>query len=273
MKMNKISGLLLTMLILAGVSPAMAIGPDNEWLGKKPEWAPTVTAATSFMTKYIWRGQNLGDDPVIQPEVAISKWGLTASFWGNYNTRVKKSDDSTISTQEFTEFDNTIDYTFNVGDMSKKFDLGEAGLLAPLSLSTGYIYYIFPNQNQHSKKFDSDEIYLGGVYSCFLNPSFKWYYDFEQGRGSYLQWGISHTFDLGSGITADTAITAAYNVHQWTPKTGWSDMNFSGGVNIPVLRYFVIRPNMAYSLILNRSTYNDAQKNEFYGGVKVGFAY
>lgn len=271
--MKKVIGLLLAMLGLAGVSPAMAIGPDSEWLGKKPEWAPTVTAATSFMTKYIWRGQNLGDDPVIQPEAAISKWGLTASFWGNYNTRVKKSDDQVISTQEFTEIDYTIDYTFNVGDMSKKLDLGDAGLLKPLSLSTGYTYYTFPNQNWHSKKFDSDEIYLGAVYACFLNPSFKWYYDFEQGGGSYLQWGVSHVFDLGNGITADTAITAAYNVHQWTNKTGWSDMNFSGGVNIPVFRYFTVRPNLAYSLILDRRTYNDAQKNEFYGGVKVGFAY
>ncbi len=63
-----------------GAASGYAVDLNGEWLGEKPEWAPTVTGATSFMTKYIWRGQNLGNDPVIQPEAAISKWGLTASF-------------------------------------------------------------------------------------------------------------------------------------------------------------------------------------------------
>ncbi|KJJ84543.1 secreted protein, partial [Candidatus Omnitrophus magneticus] len=59
-----------------------------EWLGVKQEWAPNISAGTAFLTKYIWRGQNVGNDPVMQPDATISKWGLSASIWGNYDTGV-----------------------------------------------------------------------------------------------------------------------------------------------------------------------------------------
>lgn len=268
----KISGtVFLSLIIWAGTGYCVDL--NGEWLGEKPEWAPTVTGATSFMTKYVWRGQLLVDDPVIQPEASISKWGLTASFWGNYNTRVKKGDDTIISTQEWTELDFTGDYTFNVGDMAGKFGGEAPKILKPLSFSAGFTYYLFPNLDWSAKGVDTDEFYLGCSYDTFLKPWFKWYQDVKNGSGAYLQFGIGHTFDLTGGITADLAMATAYNYHQWTPNAGWSDMNFSGGVNIPVAHYFTVRPVIAYSLILDRDTYQDKYGNEFYGGVKVGFAY
>ncbi|KJJ85134.1 hypothetical protein OMAG_000998, partial [Candidatus Omnitrophus magneticus] len=38
-----------------------------EWLGEKQEWATNISAGTALLTKYSWRGQNLGNDPVMQP--------------------------------------------------------------------------------------------------------------------------------------------------------------------------------------------------------------
>ena len=259
--------------VFAMAASGYAVDLNGDWLGEKPEWAPNVSGGTNFATKYVWRGQLLVDDPCIQPEAAISKWGLTASFWGNYNTRTKKSDDSTISTQEWTELDFVGDYSFNVGEMADKFGMEAPGFVKPIGFSIGYTYYLFPNLDWKSKGVDSHEYYLGVSYDTFLKPWFKWYQDVKSGSGAYLQFGIGHTFDFTHGITADVGMATAYNYHQWTSKKGWSDMNFSGGVNIPVFKYFTIRPNMAYSLLLDRDTYEGKYGNEFYGGVKVSFAY
>jgi len=120
------------------------------------------------------------------------------------------------------------------------------------------------------------------AYDILLQPFFTWYWDVGVGKGntdgggngSYFLFGIGHTFDFGeSGISANVGMTTGIINEQWTDKTGWGDMVFSGDVSIPVFNYFTITPSVAYSLILDRSTYSDASESEFYGGVTVGFSY
>ena len=49
------------------------------------------------------------DGPVLQPEAAISQYGLTLSYWGNV-----KMDGSA---SKWTEHDYTIDYTAPLGKL------------------------------------------------------------------------------------------------------------------------------------------------------------
>ncbi|MDD5487710.1 MAG: hypothetical protein PHH49_01955 [Candidatus Omnitrophica bacterium] len=267
-------------LAFALATTAVAVDLNGEWLGERPEWAPDVSLSTTFLTKYIWRGQNLGDEPVMQFDGSLSKWGLTFDIWGNYSTNHDKTMDGGRY-QEITELDYTVDYTFNVGEMAEKFEMGSLGFADPLSVSMGYTYYTFPNVDSGNKYFSSHEMYLGVAYDTLLQPSFTWYWDIGHGKGSggsggsgsYFLFGLGHTFEFENDITADLGLTFAYNDQQWTDKSGWSDMNISGGVNIPVFKYFTITPTVSYSVILDRKTYNDAQSNEFYGGVTIGFAY
>lgn len=262
------------------VREASAVDFNGEWLGEKTEWAPDASLSTTFLTKYIWRGFNLGDEPVMQTDASISEWGFTLNFWTNYSLNDEKTRDGGRY-QEFTEADYTIDYTFGIGDALEAVSAGDVELLDPLSVSVGYTYYTFPNVDWDSKAFDTHEVYVGVAYDTLLQPAFTWYWDVGHGKGntdgggdgSYFLFGIGHTFEFDSGISADIGITAAYNDEQWTDKSGWADMVFSGGVNIPVANYFTITPTVAYSLILDRDTYNDGSENEFYGGITVGFAY
>ena len=39
-----------------------------------------------FNGKYIWRGQNLVDDPVFQPGLSAGYQGFTVGIWGNLET-------------------------------------------------------------------------------------------------------------------------------------------------------------------------------------------
>ena len=80
-----------------------------------------------FMSKYVWRGQNLVDDWVLQPSVSASYQGFTASVWANSDMTGDTADD-----WELTELDYTIDYSGTVP--------GADGI----GYSIGAIYYYFP---------------------------------------------------------------------------------------------------------------------------------
>jgi hypothetical protein len=262
------------------ISAEAVLDVEGGWLPEKPEGMPVFSHSQSFMTKYIWRGWNLGDEPVWQTDSSISWYGLTLDLWTNYTLNDEKGED--VGYQEFTEIDYTVDYSFNVGEMSDMLGIDSPDLLDPLGFSMGYIYYTFPNVDWDDKYFDTHELYFGVSYDTFLQPYFIWYWDVDSGKGdstgggngSYFQFGLGHTFEFEeSGISASLGWSTGINNEQWTDETGWADMVFSGDVTIPVFNYFTVTPNVAYSLILDRDTYNDASENEFYGGITIGFEY
>lgn len=264
--MSKIIFYLCLIIVLSGVSGFIVekAYPEDTVSRIGGEALPQITADTAFLTKYIWRGQNLGDDPVIQSGVSLSKWGWTISAWDNYDT----GDNDSI-----TELDYTVGYAVSMKELVEKFNFEGIDVISPLTFSAGYTYYTFPNLDWDTKEFDSHEVYAGVSLDILLKPSFTWYWDVDQGRGSYYQLGISHTFSFDGGVTADIASTAGYNDEQWTTESGFSDLVVSGKVNVPVLRYFTVSPTVSYSMILDRGIYLDAQENEFYGGLKIGFLY
>lgn len=287
MRKRTLSSGVLGAVVLAAALMAMPVRAfglldvEGGWLPQKPEEAPVFASSNSFMTKYIWRGWNLGDEPVMQTDFSLSWYGFTFELWSNYTLNNDKSKDEGRY-QEFTEIDYAIDYTFSVGEMSEMLGMEVPELVEPLSVSAGYIYYTFPNVDWDDKFFDSHEVYLGVSYDVLLQPEFTWYWDVGSGKGnsdgggagSYFLFGISHTFDFEpTDISATLGMTTGINHEQWTDKTGMADMVFSGQIDIPVFNYFTITPSLAYSVILDRSTYNDDASNEFYGGITVAFEY
>ncbi len=59
-----------------------------------------------YFGKYIWRGQNISDDPVFQPSISAGYAGLTASIWGNIEL-TNINDNS----GDFSEIDYSLDYS------------------------------------------------------------------------------------------------------------------------------------------------------------------
>lgn len=241
-------------------------------LPERPDWMPEVEISNSFMTKYIWRGWNFGDRPVMQMEGSLSKYGITAGVWGNYSMNNDKTRDEGRY-EEFTEMDYWIDYTFSLGEKLSLIKVEDHGSLEPVSISLGYTYYTFPDVDSGSPEFDSHEIYLGFSYDHVISPSFFWYWDVDSGKGSYYVAGLDYTKELTETISADLGFTTGYIDGQWTEKSGWADMVFSASLDISVFEYFTITPSLAYSLILERETYGGVSENEFYGGIAIAFNY
>ncbi len=163
----------------------------------------SVDLSLDYVGKYIWRGQNVVDDPVLWPNVDINFGKWTATFWGNFETtNINGQND------EFTEFDYILDYS----DDLPGFD--------GIGFSFGTIYYYFPSAG------DTTEIYWGLNFDLPLNPSFTIYHDVHAAAGTFVSFNLEHSidkiFELGPdlpvGLTLGLELTwgsSSYNHAYW----------------------------------------------------------
>jgi len=201
-------------------------------------WALALDVA--YNGKYVWRGINLVDDPVIQPSVSLSHAsGLDASVWGNLETT-----DYSDHSGDFTEVDYTIDYSWS---------------WESLALSAGAIYYDFPNTEADP----TTEIYAAVGLDLFLSPTLTVYRDVDQVEGTYVSLGVGHTFEnvatptegtsaslalsasLGHGSSAHNA---AYYGHDGAALT---DALFSASLPVAIGDSWTVSPAASYSTLLD----------------------
>ncbi len=115
---------------------SICYGQDTE--NDKP--AINLGLSVDYFGKYILRGQNLDDDPVLQSNVSISYEKLTASLWGNFElTNINGN------SGDFTELDYSLDYSNALPGIEG------------IGYSVGVIYYDFPGTTTK----DTTEIYWG----------------------------------------------------------------------------------------------------------------
>jgi len=168
----------------------------------------TVGVGADFMSKYVWRGQNLVDDWVVQPGVSVGYQGLTASIWGNSDMTGDSADD-----WEITELDYTIDYSGTVPGMES------------LGYSVGAIYYYFPGGDA------TTELYWGFNLDVPASPSVTVYHDIDEADGMYVSLGVGHsieaTDELPVGIDLGASLgwgDSGYNEFYWGSTVG-SELN------------------------------------------------
>ena len=74
MDLRKLGYLSLSILLMVLASgTAMAIDNPNV----------SLDIATDYAGKYIWRGQNVNDESVLQPYLGFSAYGFSGSIWAN----------------------------------------------------------------------------------------------------------------------------------------------------------------------------------------------
>ena len=212
-----------------------------------------------YFSKYVWRGQNLSDDPAFQLGLSASYKGFTAAIWGSLDTTgINKN------AGEFTESDLSIDYS------------GDLPGLKGVGFSVGFINYHFP-----SLVADTTEFYWGLNFDLPLNPSITVYHDLDKMDGTYASFGLSHSidkiFELSPSIPVAMEIgmslglgDAVYNKNYWgVNKSELNDLAIS--ISFPTeIKGWTLTPSLNYVTLLGNgirssNTFNKDSDYFFFG--------
>lgn len=250
--MMKLLAKRLTMLAAASVVAASIA---------RAESPVELGAGVDLLTDYVWRGQLLTDDPVIQPYAEIGAYGLTLNVWGS----IDMTDINEAGNEDFRlqEVDYTLSYGFTPVD--------------GLDLEGGIIYYDFPGT-----AFDSTrEVYASASLSKVpLTPTATVYYDFDEVDGIYATLGVGHTFELAEDLGLSLGAGLGWGDEDYNTAyfgvtdSGLNDLSLKASLDYALTEMFSISAYVAYSELLD-SDIEDAVADSdiFYGGVGFYFSY
>ncbi len=208
-----------------------------------------VTA--DFFSKYLWRGQNLNDDPVFQTSFNVSYRNLTATIWGNIDLTNYNGNSG-----DFYELDYCIDYS----DKLPGFE--------GIGYSVGAAYYSFPGTVIK----DTTEIYWGLNFDLTLSPSITVYHDVDEAEGSYVVLAAGHSIEKIAELSPNMPVgmeigaglgwgSGSYNKYYWgTDQSKLNDLAFS--VSFPTeIAGWTVAPSLNYVTLLS----NDIRDTDAYG--------
>ncbi|NOY80121.1 MAG: hypothetical protein GXP31_03855 [Kiritimatiellaeota bacterium] len=185
-------------------------------------------------TKYVWRGQLLTDDPVIQPSATLSWKGLSLNVWGSIDaTDVNEGSGEEYRLQE-------VDYTLSYG-----FTPTEG-----LDLEAGFITYTFPGTGLYT----TEEVYGSVSLSRLpLTPTLAVYYDVDEVEGFYVNLSVDHTFQLteklalGLGAGIGWADSDYNTVYFGVNDSGLGDVSIGASLDYAVNERVSISAHVGYT--------------------------
>jgi hypothetical protein len=161
-------------------------------------------------SKYMWRGLELNEDPVFQPDVWVKYGGFSLTVWGGLElTDVHDGDRSvtTIGPRErfkiYNEGQNGDRGDFTEVDYILKYEHEINGF----KLGLGYIYYDYP----HTTYAQTYEVFATVGYNCFLSPTLAVYRDFKEADGFYAAFGLSHEIPIKTYCTLALSGTLGFS--------------------------------------------------------------
>ena len=200
-----------------------------------------IGVGMDYVSKYIWRGQNLQDDGAIQPSALFTYGSLTASIWGSIDLSKINNNSG-----EITEVDYSLDYTTTLDGLDG------------LTWSFGVINYTFPNTHLD----DTTELYAGVGLDVPLTPKLTLYRDVDDYDGTYIMLSVGHCFEKFAELAPDVPVGLTlgaclgwgsdnYNAGYWgVSHDALNDLTFSLGLPMKVGRWSVT-PSIRYTTLIN----------------------
>jgi hypothetical protein len=189
---------------------------------------------------YVWRGFVPTDVVSYQPTSWARYRNVTVSSWFNVA--------GGQSVGPLTEHDFTVDWSLTRREWT---------------VSAGWINYVFPGAAADQV---SNEVYGGVGYAGPLNPSVKVFQDVHAGSGTYVNLGVSQTFELPHGSSLTPAFNVGYNHEQWVDDSTWSDATWSAKLTVPTpVPRLWLSGTLAFTKGLNEAIFQDT----FWGGVSI----
>jgi hypothetical protein len=198
-----------------------------------------ASADLSILSAYVWRGQVLNDEAVIQPAATITKGGFALNTWGNFNLTDEATGDA-----EFSEVDLTLSYSRAVG---------------PVTIGAGLIEYLFPNQTLMEEGYPGTrEGYLSATFSSLpVVPALAVYYDFGEADSFYALASLAYSAKLGEtlslGLNASLGYGAAdYNAFYFgVDEAALNDANFGISLAVTPSASLTVTPAYQYTMLVD----------------------
>jgi len=174
-------------------------------------------ADIAVVNKYIWRGQRLSNDFVVQPALTVGTGGFAFNAWGNMElTDVNAGDVIPSLKGKFSE----IDYTFSYDHSFEN-----------VSVGGGVIFYTFPDSSASLPA--TSEIYGGVTFdSVPASPSVTVYVDVDETRagggtaGLYVLLGAGHSFETGGDVVPSVDVSGSISF----TNGGFNQFYYAGGL-------------------------------------------
>ncbi len=229
------------------------------------EVAPPAVGATldvPVLSAYVWRGQVLNDEPVVQPSLTVTKGGLSLNTWGSFNLTDAVTEDAAA----FSEIDLTVSYSKTVG---------------PVSLGVGVIDYLFPNTAFAGTR----EVYVtASLPSLIVVPTLGVYYDFDEADGAYANLGLAYSRGFGELVTLSLtasvgAATDDYNSFYYgVSDTAFNDVNGAAALTFKALDNLTITPAIQYTALLDSTIEDGAaglyqDDDQLVGSLKASYTF
>jgi uncharacterized protein (DUF1684 family) len=194
-KMNYVSGMCIVIasaMIVNAAEPASTNAPaaTPETVKEESSFPLSFGVTMDLYSAYIWHGCVLNNEPVVQPDVAMSyKLGdygtITADVWMNFDTT---GNNGQTHFSGLNEIDYTIQYAVDVGDFS---------------LGVGHVWYTFPSVSSASYYPSTKEVFVSAAYNNeIVVPFVKAYYDYSEAEGVYATIGLRREFTVTEGLVA-----------------------------------------------------------------------
>ncbi len=264
-------GLLSLTLTLSSLGPV--------WAAEEEASPLEAELSVDAFSAYVWRGQVLNEDPVLQPQWTISKGGFALNVWASYNLTDKLGDDLK---NEFSEVDLTASYTHLVG---------------PVEFEIGVAEFLFPNQSDTEESEtvtnafavpNTREVYLSAALpDVILTPTVTVSYDFEEVEGFYAAIELSHSLEISDMIALDLAFSTGAGDEEYNKYYfGLDDMklndgNVSAALPVTLSESWTVTPAITYTWLWDSDVKDSAKENDAYfnkdnllwGGVTVAYTF
>ncbi len=264
----KKSNTVYRMAMWAGLTCVLATGALAEGIESE------VAVDVPLLSAYVWRGQVLNEDAVLQPGLTGSIGGFSVNAWSSMNL------DGTDTDWEFTEMDWTLSYGQAVG---------------PVELGAGIVQYTFPNSTLTDVAEDGTETVSAfpatvevfasvGVPDVILGPALTVYYDVDAIEGLYAVVSAGHSFELTDKVALDLSASLGFGDKDY--NTGYfghdeaalNDLLLGASLPIAITENVSLTPSISY-MMLPDSDLGDAaeaaygEKDSVYGGVTLSCAF
>lgn len=269
--MNRLLGVsfvFASVLLVHAAEPVSTNAPaaTPEVVKEETPFPLTVGATLDLYSAYIWHGCVLNDEPVWQPDVAMSysfgDYGtVAADVWMNFDAT---GNNHQTHAAGMNEIDYTLQYSVNIGDVS---------------LGAGHVWYTFPSVSSSDYYPSTKEVFVSAAYNNdIVTPFVKAYYDYSEAEGVYATIGLRKEITLADNLVAGAELAFGGATDPYTQYYFGEDSKswFTDG-NATIYAKYNITDNLFIGARLGwMSTMNGDLKdvyhedNLIWGGINLG---